>query len=132
MISEREVKHMKIAGQDYLFEQNERLRSQLQNFNTVKASESVLPVNNTQTAVSDLDKESEIGVKVDFTSSARISGNESQTSGYFPPADFSTTEADDSQNVTAGINNSVLNRYRFFVQNNQYEGSVGVVKRIFR
>ena len=85
MISEREVKHMKIAGQDYLFEQNERLRSQLQNFNTVKASESVLPVNNTQTAVSDLDKESEIGVKVDFTSSARISGNESQTSGYSVP-----------------------------------------------
>lgn len=123
---------MKIAGQDYLFEQNERLRSQLQNFNTVKASESVLPVNNTQTAAPDGVKEPESGVKVDFTSSARISGNESQTSRYFPSTDFSTTEADDSQNEVAGINNSVLNQYRFFVQNNQYEGSEGVVKRIFR
>lgn len=123
---------MKIAGHDFLFEQNERLRNKLQNFNTVKASESVSPVNNIQIPEYSEDKKPEEGVKVDFSASAGIRGRESQTSKNFPTTDFSTTEAYETPSEAAGISSSVLNQYRFFVQSNQYEGSEGIVKRIFR
>lgn len=123
---------MKIAGQDFLFEQNEILRNKLQNFNTVKASESVSPVNNINIPEYSKDNKPEEGVKVDLSASAGIRGRESQTSKNFPTNDFSTTEVYEAQPETAGISSSVLNQYRFFVQSNQYEGSEGVVKRIFR
>lgn len=125
---------MKIAGHDYLFEQNERLRNQLQNYNNVRNTESVTPVNNTTVSsnnIEDTKKTPENGVKVDFSTSARI-GGESQTAKSFPTTNFSTSEDKEQTAETNNINSSVLNQYRFFVQSNQYEGSEGVVKRIFR
>lgn len=123
---------MRIANQQFFFEQNELLRNKLQNFNPVNATESATPVNNTQPVDKVEEKKPELGATVDFSTSARVAGSESQTAKSFPTTNFSTDDTEETAKASQNVNSSVLNQYRFFVQSNQYEGSEGVVKRIFR
>lgn len=138
---------MRIAGQDYLIEQNDRLKSKLQE-NMMSHVNNTNIINNdlkpsfdstdkTAVASNNIIKERET-VKVDFTNSARIAGSNSDTSGSFPSVNFSTgnfapeDEEASTSDSSKAVGESILNQYRFFVQSKHYAGNDGVVKRIFR
>ncbi|MGN0370479.1 MAG: hypothetical protein ACI4EW_08030 [Butyrivibrio sp.] len=132
---------MKIAGYDYLAEQNNRIQSRLQDFSTeTTPSQAVTPSvsSNDVSTVStynEQDKESSGSVlKISEASAAavRAAKNGPETaSDYYAPVNFSTTESEDMVNSSKS-GDSVLDRYRFFVQNTRYDGDEGIVRRIFR
>ncbi len=128
---------MKIAGFDYMSEQNNRLRNQLLNFDTAAstANQAVTPgVSPSDTQAEPKQSEApELSISKEGSRIARTAGRQSSTSNIFPSTDFSTDRNEDNQNSQQSVNgNSVLNQYRFFVQTSQYEGTDGIVKRIFR
>lgn len=139
---------MKIAGYDYLADQNNRIRNQLQDFSsTTKAAETVVPVDPSSTSPSDksTDKQTEkdnsgvtLSISANGNAMSRLSNRVSDVSSSFAPTDFSSKAAEETAETTPDAQatensgNAVLNQYRFFVQSTQYEGDDGVVKRIFR
>ena len=68
--------------------------------------------------------------KIDAQLNITTKSFESFTSGNFPGTEFSTEDEPAGNTVQEG--NSILNQYRFFVRSNHYEGSEGVVRRIFK
>lgn len=136
---------MKIGGFDYLSEMNNRIQQNLQDFSTnTKVNENVTPaVTEPQKTepvkpVQEPAKESEVKISDNGNAVLRAMRNQYQTAAnYYAPINFSTNKAEsgeenaeqESQNANAG--NQVLNQYRFFVPTTQYEGTEGVVRRIF-
>ena len=110
---------MRISGQEYL-------HNSVPNFNTTEKVSEVTP---SAGRVDDIHKE-EKAVTIDFSGSERFHNREALTSGNFPGTEFSTGEEPASNKLQEG--NSILNQYRFFVRSNHYEGSEGVVRRIFK
>ncbi len=148
-MEESEVRYLKISGDDYLSSQNSILRNQLQDFSTkTKASEIIsAPVNadvsleNKNTSQNNTSVED--GVTLDISANggavSRTSGKIPNVTSSFAPTEFSTKSDENTismeetpQTSNTESTNSVLNQYRFFVQSSQYEGSDGVVNRIFR
>lgn len=139
---------MKIAGYDYLAEQNNRIRNQLQDFSTnTKPAESVVPVNPSSVPSSDTQQTSkpaaeEPGVTLSISANggavSRLAARLQELPTATTPSDFASQGSGQSNQASAtsgqsgNTGNSVLNQYRFFVQSTQYEDNDGVVKRIFR
>ncbi len=132
---------MKVAGYDYLTEQNNRIRSQLQNFDT--AADQVQAINPVQSDVSSVNNQTQpspderpagaaLNISAEGSRAGQLADRPRQTSVLFAPTDFSTDTSDRQSDQSTVSGNAVLNQYRFFVQTTQYEGDDGVVKRIFR
>lgn len=124
---------MKIVDHSFMFEQNERLKSRMLSQTPVETVGSVEPVNNNQNT-SKQEFEEVGGVSLELSKEGRIADRQQNTSVNFSTTDFSTEEVSEVKTNSSNTNadNSVLNRYNFFVKTNHYDGPEGVVKRIFR
>lgn len=126
---------------DLFFNQNSRLANKLLDFSTnTKPAENVtpdvnktLPSNNIVANPSrDAEERTTVKISDEGTAVARAVRNQEQTSpNNFFTTDFSTKKTEEPQNQNTTVNNQVLDQYRFFVPTTQYEGSEGIVKRIF-
>lgn len=124
---------------------------QLQNFNTrdmsaeaaasgISGISSDNTVSKTPAAAKDDDTGAELKISSYATSAARSVNNLNRTAtGNFAPVNFNTapessSPADDNgatDKTAARGRDQVLDRYRYFVRNTRYEGSEGIVRRIF-
>ena len=128
---------MKIAGQDFLYEQNNRLRNMLSDFSSTKVNETVVPAQtgNSSVNISPVKEQGETtAASLTISREGESSGRIRETSQAFETTDFSTTKEDDKTEgtVAASSDASILGRYKFFVQPVQYQSDDGIVKRIFR
>ena len=110
---------MRVSGYEYL-------HNSAPDFNTSEKIDAATP---SAERVDDIHKE-EKAVTIDFSGSERLHSREAFTSGNFPGTEFSTEDEPAGNTVQEG--NSILNQYRFFVRSNHYEGSEGVVRKIFK
>ncbi len=129
---------MQIAGSDFLFEQNNRLRNSLLDYSQ-KAAEAVTPQKPAEVSAPEVVKKQED----DTAASLNLSSNGArainfnttpETATVFAPTEFSTEsgaeKAATEMPKAADNGNSVLNQYRFFVQSALYQGEEGSVRRI--
>lgn len=114
---------MRLSGYEYL-------HNSVPDFNTSEKINAATPSAERVDDIHDDIHKEEKAVTIDFSGSERLHGREAFTSGNFPGTEFSTEDEPAGNTVQEG--NSILNQYRFFVRSNHYEGSEGVVRRIFK
>lgn len=125
---------MRISGFDLSNEQNNAVRQNLQNFVTKPENVSAVEDYSSKPASDEHEQNKKEDVTLEISSEAlayrRTEGMQRMNSTVMAATSFSTNgDEKDSSNLNNG--NQVLNQYRFFIQPTRYEGSEGVVKRIF-
>ena len=134
---------MRIQEYNYPAEQNSRITRNLQDFSTNTkpaeivvnpSSQEVSPSDNVK-PVSEPEQGADLKISESGTAVLKAVNNGWQQIQNYAPVNFSTkSDADTAgeQTANAGQNgNRVLDQYRFFVQTAGYEGTEGIVRRIF-
>lgn len=135
---------MKIAGYDYLAEQNNRITRDLQDFSTntrVSENLNVTPATKPEENVAIKpaeDKDASLKISGEGFGAVRAIRNQQQTAAntyaainFSTKPEIKTAESNVAESNNTVNNSKVLDQYRFFVQPTQYEGNEGVVRRIF-
>lgn len=124
---------MKISGLDYQIQQNYRIQNEL----ISGKSDNVTPIS----SISQSDNNDGTVLQLSGAASRGSTDNEERHTAKegFAPTEFTTIDTTDSVNKKAaapsGTDNnseSVLSKYRFFVQSTQYEDEDGIVRRFFK
>lgn len=136
---------MNISGSDILNRYNLLNNAGTQNFNTRDVSSEAVssgvvgnsPDNILERTPSEKpEPDGGATLKLSGTASAvrSASGQRENATEGFAPVSFSTKSGDDQERKNtqdASGNDQVLSRYRYFVNDVRYEGSEGIVRRIF-
>ncbi len=134
---------MKIGGYDYVADMNNGIQNNLMDFSTnVKVNENVTPVSPdavrpVSQPASEPERQADLSISDNGNAMLRARRSLAMPqAGTFAPTAFSTDKsgeasADADTSVSLQSGNDVLERYRYFVPTTRYEGTEGVVRRIF-